>query len=175
MRNLAGHEQATEYCTEELKRCGIRVVEAEVKGEVPSRVIGKLGPFTFRRAWYYWVVKGPTPLHVAIELYANYVGKKDIRVDGHCGCPAPISPWITWCNPETGREIIEESRREGFLKTPYNKGDRTDEQYLQDTCDRMNWEFGDPQKGRPFVNCYHIDSELGLYIFVKTLEQHGVI
>jgi hypothetical protein len=45
--------------------------------------------FRFRRAWYYWMVSGYVPLNVAMEMYADPVGKKDIRVDGHCGCPSP--------------------------------------------------------------------------------------
>lgn len=52
-------------------------------------VDSEVASFRFKRAWYYWMVGGYVPLNVALELYENPVGKKDIRVDGHAGCPSP--------------------------------------------------------------------------------------
>ena len=46
-------------------------------------------PDVFTRAWYYWCVSGYVPLHVAEEMYENPNGRKDIRANGHCGCPPP--------------------------------------------------------------------------------------
>jgi hypothetical protein len=90
MINLAGHELADVYCELELRRAGIDVLIGEdAKGEVRTRVTGKLGPFTFRRAWYYWIVEGPMPMPVAVQLYLDPVGVQDVRVEGHCVCPDP--------------------------------------------------------------------------------------
>jgi hypothetical protein len=178
MRNLAGREEATDVCRHELTRCGIEVVELEEapKREVASKVEGKLGPFTFRRAWYYWCIDGPTPLKVAQELYEHPVGCSDIRVSGHCGCPAPEGNYINQVNLETGRIIMEREQREKILERPYGRKEgETDEAFVQKTLDMMNWELGDPEDGHPCVLSYHIDSELGLYLFVDALKRHGVV
>ena len=46
-------------------------------------------PFVFTRGWYYWRVSGFIPLPIAEILYEDPVGRKDVRVAGHCGCPPP--------------------------------------------------------------------------------------
>ena len=61
--------------------------------------------YTFVRAWYYWVATGPIPLSVARLLYNNPVGKKNIRVAGHCGCPPPDKEKdgvLLWAGPYEG-------------------------------------------------------------------------
>ena len=89
MRNLAGNEKADEYIQEELFVAGVDLVEHEegrVPGEVPTKYLGQLGPFTFRRAWYYWVVKGEVPLAAAEEMWAQIpYGRRDVRVAGMAG------------------------------------------------------------------------------------------
>lgn len=90
MMNLAGHELADVYCELELRRAGIDVVFGdESNGEVRTKVTGAIGPFTFKRAWYYWMVEGPMPLVAAIEMYRDPAGARDVRVEGLCGCPDP--------------------------------------------------------------------------------------
>ncbi len=141
MINLAGHAQATEIVTRELTRCGIPVVKsAEPIGEPKSSVFGELGPFTFKRAWYYYAVVGPVPLCVAQMLYEDPVGRTDIRVAGHCGCPPPEPPWTTVRGLVTGKEIQ-----------------------------------GDPADGEVFVESYHVDSEVGLYVFARAIKQAGLV
>jgi hypothetical protein len=96
MINLAGHELADVYCELELRRAGIEFVRCDYpqKDEVPSAISGIIGPLKLTRAWYYWRVNGPVPLPMARELYADPVGKTDVRVAGHCLCPPPEAPWI---------------------------------------------------------------------------------
>jgi hypothetical protein len=90
MMNLAGLPNPDPVIERELTRCRIEVVRGETsKGEVATSLTGRLGPFTFRRAWYYWIVSGRVPLAVADELYADPVGVTDVRVGGDCGCPDP--------------------------------------------------------------------------------------
>lgn len=89
MRNLAGDKRADESVRDELLAAEIGLVKIEPYGEVPATYGGKLGAFTFRRAWYYWVVKGPMPLEVARKLYEHPRGREVVRVAGHCGCPPP--------------------------------------------------------------------------------------
>lgn len=95
MKNLAGNREADTFIRAELEACGIEVISTgtEQRGEVPASFVGKIGPFTFRRCWYYWSVDGPMPLTAANEMYHHPDGRHDVRVAGHCGCPPP-SEWI---------------------------------------------------------------------------------
>lgn len=98
------------------------------KSEVPYHVIGNLGDgkFIFKRAWYYWMVKGNVPIKIANQLYKDPLGEKDVRVVGHCGCPPP-KKWA---------ENID---------------------------------------GKKCITSYHIDSQEGLNLFVKSLKDSGVV
>ena len=91
MQNLAGNRNADIVIRVELRAAGIeeRDLLAREVGEVPATIGGKLGAFTFRRCWYYWAAEGPMPLDAARRLYVDPVGRKDVRVAGHCGCPPP--------------------------------------------------------------------------------------
>ena len=84
-------DRVTATCRAELKAAGIEVVEMAPfadNREVPSRAVGQLSMWGFRRAWYYWVATGPgIPPEIAERLHATH--GKDVRVDGHCGCPSP--------------------------------------------------------------------------------------
>lgn len=173
MRNLAGHPKATEHVRNELMRCSINIVESDKPlGEPKSMVYGELPGFRFTRAWYYYVVKGLVPLNIANELYNNVIGKTDIRVAGHCGCPPP-EDWAKPFNPKTGREVLSWDKRDKLLELHsegfMNKG-LSPEDSLRKSCDRMNREFGNVEDFPKFVDSYHIDSELGLYIFVKAIK-----
>lgn len=123
MRNLAGNPEADRYIDSELERCGIDVVKLATprSGEIAGQLEGRLGPFKFDRRWYYWNVEGPVPLPVAEALYEHPVGRTDIRVAGHCGCPPPAQ----WTTKHEGRDVVFR---------------------------------------------YHIDSELGLYLFVQAVK-----
>jgi len=97
MQNLAGNRECDDIIKTELDAAEIPVVVNEQGrngGEVSYLLIGRLGPFEFRRAWYYWMVEGPVPLKVAQEMYAHKNGCRDVRVSGHCGCPPP-EEWAT--------------------------------------------------------------------------------
>ena len=95
MINLAGDKDCDKQIRRELLRAKVDIVEVKQGNtEVPYTIIGRLYGFEFRRAWYYWVAKGPMPLKEAKELYAEPVGREDIRVAGHCGCPPPEPPWV---------------------------------------------------------------------------------
>ena len=81
-------------CVAELEAAGIEAVffKSDIlrsKGEVPTKVLGQLGHWGFRRAWYYWVAKGPgIPPKYATELHETY--GQVVRVDGDCTCPSPL-------------------------------------------------------------------------------------
>lgn len=74
MNNLAGVETCDETIRVELETAGVDIVEHEQTpphNEVPYKLSGELGPYTFRRLWYYWSVRGDVPLAVAKEMYAD--------------------------------------------------------------------------------------------------------
>ena len=129
MKNLAGDKDCDETIREELRRCRVPAVytPSESRGEVPSWLTGRLGAFTFSRRWYYWSAEGEVPVSVAWELYEDPVGKSDVRVAGHCGCPPPEAPWAK--KDSHGDDVIRN---------------------------------------------YHIDTEVGLRLFVDTLRKHGL-
>ena len=53
-----------------------------------TSVRGSLHSWTFERAWYYWIAKGPgIELSEAQALQAKH--GKVVRVAGHCGSPIP--------------------------------------------------------------------------------------
>lgn len=164
MQNLAGHPEASALARAELVMHGVNVVEVEPKGEVGSRYDGELNGFTFRRAWYYWIVKGPMPLEQAKALYADPLGARDVRVAGHCGCPPP-EEWAEWRDGQ-GREIAvdpdgsEQAKFENFV-----------ERYPRHRADAPRWvrDLSEVPDARAFVTSYHVDSDAGLRLLTDTI------
>jgi hypothetical protein len=127
---------------------------------------GLLGELTVRKAglrWYY-IIEGRVPLALAEKMYEDPVGRHDIRVAGHCGCPPPAE-WATWYAP-SGRKIVgldqqDECRR--FLASS--------SQYMKELAQRLlnDLDFAEDPSAVPgaegFVESYHIDSEVGLRVF----------
>lgn len=94
MKNAAGDNDCDVYLREELELAGIKVVpyrrlKEYERSEVPADVIGQLKGWTFTRAWYYWVARGPEiPFEPAEKLHELH--GQEVRVAGHCGCPSPL-------------------------------------------------------------------------------------
>ena len=96
MKNLAGNVDCNADIERELLEAGIKVVEEIPKQtrEVPWRVVGTLRGWRFVRAWYYWMVEtkyNSLPMDIAKDLHQKW--GQEVRVDGHCGCPAPNEWW----------------------------------------------------------------------------------
>lgn len=90
--NLAGSAHSDGVCMLELADAGIKAVllpEGARYGEPKTRVLGELGPWSFKRAWRYWVAEGPgIPVDEAEALHVKH--GRVVRVAGHCGCPSPL-------------------------------------------------------------------------------------
>jgi len=114
MINLAGVEDCDVTIRIELEKAGINIynLAEPIDREVAYTLYGGIGgksldedaqgymdrhgimvetmkdfvSFTFERAW---LVRGYVPLDIAVEMYENPNGRKDIRVAGHCACPHP--------------------------------------------------------------------------------------
>lgn len=160
MENLAGNTTCDMFIERELRDAGIKLVRGErQKGEVPATITGALGAFKFTRAWYYWIVEGKMPLEVAKELYEDLIGKTDVRVAGHCGCPPPENPWIEWEDNEERRIFPLSRKPKGFSE----KGAG------------YKVFFKDPSKvGKGFILSYHIDTEEGLKLFAQAIRKRGL-
>jgi hypothetical protein len=115
MRNLAGVSDCDEYIRSELRRACIDIHTVQ-KGntEVPYTLIGKLGEFEFKRAWYYWVVKGPVPLEVAKELYEHPEGRATVRSGGDCA-KRPPETWVCEINGEKYVDVYHIDGQAGLL------------------------------------------------------------
>jgi hypothetical protein len=155
-KNLAGAAYADVIIEKELKEAGIEIVnEDRIQSEVPFTLTGKLGTFLFGRAWTYWVVSCMMPLDAANEMYENEVGKKFVRVAGHCGCPPP-NEWALPCEKDLKKAMKElglESATYGELAELQNNGKINAPRYVQ---------------------TYHIDTMPGLKFFVETTRKYGL-
>lgn len=172
MINLAGNKNCDLEIERELRRARLVLIRGEVSNhEVASRLTATLGPLTFWRAWRYWVVSGPVPLSVARELYADPIGVTDVRVNGHCGCPAPESPWARHVDAN-GKRLSRLDGPDAPSRREVNPSPLMAEMYarIDATCEFVE----DPASVAvaSFVDTYHIDSEAGLRLFVDTVRRH---
>ena len=146
MINLAGNKECDRTIRDELTRAGIEIVDVpkDFKSEVPATIMGGLSEYKFERAWYYWIVSGPVPLEMAKKLYEHPEGRKNIRVGGHCGWPAPTKNGLYWDDDEGNRlqknehlpEIAELSKQteEEFVREELAAGIR----YVEDPAEKGN-------------------------------------
>ena len=92
--NVASSEHSEDLdntLAKELEAAGIEVLRmlSPIRHpEVKTKVVGGVKWWSFERQWYYWSAKGPgIPPDIAEELHSRF--GKEVRVDGHCGCPSP--------------------------------------------------------------------------------------
>ena len=164
MKNLAGVTECDDYIVQELLSAEITIEGRERStDEVSASIVGRLGKYTFTRAWYYWCVTGKIPIKVATEMYKNPVGRADIRVNGNCGCPSPRKGAVWYCE---GKVIIKK-KDINFIKK-FNKIDESEYFVTDENPAKINGAEG-------FVESYHIDSQEGLNLFVETLKKHGLV
>lgn len=170
MVNLAGNvenelarKKADHVVVYELTAARCTVVEhaAPLKGEVPTRFSGTLGPFILTRAWRYWFVKGPMPIALARRIYADPVAP-EIRVAGHCGAPPP-DEWAEHYAVD-GRKILKTSDRsscEPYRDAPGLLGDVSRKILVGSV-------FSDnpaADAAVSVVSAYHVDSALALRVW----------
>lgn len=161
--NLAGgeREKNNEIILREMERTGVMRARKRQNGEVQTNWIGLIpGKARLARAWYYWMVDcryAPVPLDIANRLYADPVGKTDIRANGDCACRPP-EDWAIYYD-EKGYRLVDAKEEEVFKRLNIMPDPR--------------WRFvADPKaEGKGYVNHYHIDSELGLRLFVDAMQE----
>lgn len=141
---------------------------------LPRKVIydAKLGAFRFTRGdSYYWIAGGPMPLALAEKMYSDPVGKRDVRCAGDGGCRSPLT-WATWVlgNKEvTARFFNGENQEEKYLYF-VERGILPREGF-----DALTFHDDPPNSGAEgYVLGYHIDSRMGLKLYVDTIRENGL-
>jgi hypothetical protein len=176
MKNLAGLKEADEYIKEELYLAGIETISEKSDGEVPYTIIGRLGKWAFRRAWYYWVAKvefrtAGLPVDQALELYnrKNPINGEilggEIRSGGAAGSSAP--------DDYTAQPVYNEELENQLLALGYKKqySDLLEEEYISINLGEMAELSKAGKITVPrYVDTYHIDTQIGLVEFAKFLK-----
>lgn len=172
MRNLAGNEDCDLYIRDELEAVGISPMPvARSNTEVPYSIVGRFGEMIFTRNWYYWVVKGSVPLAAAREMYEDAVGRRDVRVAGHCGCPHPDE----WARIQGDKLDDEEFLASKYKELGFNKFKEwiapLEKKY---NVTKQNMLSSDNIDGL-VVDSYHIDSLEGLQLFVNIIRKYKLV
>jgi hypothetical protein len=177
MENLAGRDgtECDKAIRRELERARIdAVMTHRAAGEVAYALRGRLKKFVFTRAGRYWIVDGLMPIEAARELYADPIGRDDVRCSGRCGCPAPDVFGVVWFDAE-GYELVsdpegaEEARWKELVERGIIKATAREEKgfrFVPDVRDTRIAVGG-------VVTMYHIDSEAGLRLFADTVCRLG--
>jgi hypothetical protein len=166
MKNLAGIKECDTYILVELAKADVPVsIVEQDHTEVPYTVTGKLGEFTFRRAWYYWVVNGRVPLGIAQKIYNNPNGVNDVRAGGNCSCPPPEKE-AKWFDAD-GVQLIEDI--DGEAERRWNEWVNTDPPLEVVPEYRFVPDPSVIPGAQAFVDCYHIDTQEGLNYFVSMI------
>lgn len=172
MINLAGRKECDKYIRDELTRARIEIVEHErvlENSEVPARLTGKLGKFTFTRAWYYWIVDGDVPIEVARILWQDPEGRATVRAFGYAGGSDPDDR-VQWFDAEGNILSVdptgEEERENAKLVARHPNIDMSDIRYVR--------SLDDVPDRRGVVGCYHVDDQAGLRLFADTIRAHGL-
>lgn len=179
--NLAGIEDADIFIQEELALAGINMVHSgKERTEVPCTITGRLGDWTFKRAWYYWMasvsenekIKG-LPLEIASQMHEKkypVAGVKNqtiygdvIRVIGHCGRPHPKEYQNLYDN--LGKRLVydPEGEQETFFINHFSKEDASKFTFVKTSEDL------EKKTVKSFIDSYHIDTQLGLNEFTRVL------
>lgn len=164
MKNLAGNPLAPAYAARELQLAGIEIEPAETVGEVPANLRGRLGDFTFERAWYYWRVSGPMSLQVAQDLFdSNEEVRKSVRACGHCGRLRPGEPGAraTYLTAD-GEPVVNDpdGSQEARFREWSEKYDLPMQVFSRDP-------IADGCKA--FIDGYDVDTQEGLNILAQTI------
>lgn len=177
MENLAGQENCDRVIFSELTKARVNVVEGEKStGEVPFKLTGELNGFTFRRAWYYYVVSGDMPLRVAYELYKDPIGVSDVRVDGHCMCPPPGPPHHALYLDANDYQLVAPNPKNDEAVDYWRKDNTHFHRTMIATYDAKYRHVNHPEAiaTLAIVDLYHIDSLAGLRLFADTIRKHDL-
>ena len=175
MENLAGIKDCDRTIERELCIARIPIIDVpQNQGEVKYSKMGVLQnmncpivgkTFIFVRACYYWMVSGPVPLSIATKIYNDPAGVKDIRAGGDCSCSPPDQHQKEF-DLVTGKEVILDETLAKMIDMKLKVPDK----YISKS-DLLAAGRGPVI----FVTSYHIDSEVGLRVFVDYLHDNFIV
>ncbi len=175
MENLAGVQNADDTILEELYLAGIPAIKTDKStSEVPFSYVGIFGNWIFTRRWHYWVADtmgdAGLPLKTALELHNRKNPVKDenlgsvIRSGGHCGCPSPDE---YGAQPIYNDELDTQLESLGYKKV---YSDFLKKEYIPISVGEISKLCNDGRlEVERYVDCYHIDDQIGLNEFAKTI------
>jgi len=167
MKNLAGDLNCDDVIHRELVEAGVDLVVSERStDEVPATISGRLGDFTFTRAWYYWRVHGPMPVAVAERL--NITHERTIRICGFAGGVNNVSEYVVWRGPD-GAQIWPDP--DGSAEAEWNDFVKRHPRFA-DTANDKNIFAADPSKvpgAVALIESYHVDTQDGLNVLAKEI------
>jgi hypothetical protein len=162
MINLEGADNADKVIRKELaiaKVPGVLELPCYMRSNVSTRIIAVFDHGGHRyllwRAWNYWVVDGRVPMTVALRLYADSECRADIRAGGHSESkpPGTQARWFV------GDTLVLSSESRNKLNALHVA---TDGYIVSDTPQFLDGAY-------QTVECYDIDSQLGLCRFIELL------
>lgn len=170
MINLAGVPDCDTTIATELHRARIDIVhhDSVAASEVTYRITGKLGRFTFERAWRYWIVTGEVPLDVAVRLYEDPVGATDIRIAGHADCQPPESPWVRYIG-KSGKRLRPLTCKGAPANRPADLDAFMAKVYENYDSQTEHVDSPETEAVKAYVPYYHIDTEVGLRVFADAV------
>ena len=178
MTEISQYEFDNHYnkITNSLKAAKIPKVNMDFweKADLYKKTLGNLGPYTFSNIGHgYWIAKGYIPKPVADEIYADPLGKMDVRLDGHCCCVSPDDDggiWIKYFDEE-GNVLVPDNQEKDYMYWA-NKEDNTGK-HFRDKLQIMKF-VPDVRVGIGFANFYHIDSVAGLRLYADTIRKYSL-
>jgi len=197
LKNLAGNPEADLTIKVELELARIHPkLDLGINSEVPYSIGGELGPWTFSRAWYYWVAKAPRlqglPLEAAEILHhkpypiqgvqtghgqlIDHYGMV-VRAGGHAGGIEP-EKMARYFDPNDRTLILDPEGKElELFNELYAKGliDVTrqgDDIFITEKDKLRLVRKLDGIEARALVDVYHIDTQEGLNCFARTVKNY---
>jgi len=164
--------EAETVARHELMTAGIDIIklhEAQ-QGELAITIMGKLADISFNRSHHYWCAKGRIPLAVAELLYADPVGRRDLRIGGYYERPSP-DKFARWFLLD-GRQVLTNEEM-----TEVNAWKNCGNVYYQNLW-KMNASkyiaSDDPASigAKAFIGMYHADSQEGLNLLARMIKKH---
>jgi hypothetical protein len=170
LENLKGKRNRDKRIELELSRCRIPIERVEEQLDpITYKIIGKLpGPFLFMRTPGSWLVKGPMPLEIAEELYADPIGRDDIRTESGPGENPPPHTQSHWLFPCTDYKQLSPEQLNAVVETlvMYDAG------FFPVGWHGIDSDHPELLGARQYVLNYYIRTEVGLRLFVDTLFKH---
>ena len=167
MKNLAGDKNCDVTIIRELEMARIPIMDVPKNdGEVPFTKTGNIKGLEFYRSWYYWSIDCRIPLAIAKEIYKDPACTKDVRAGGYAG-GSPPEQQCSRFSVKTGKHVVTQKQYDDAKE--WAKDDILNQFLGEDDMILNDDTF------ESFVTTYHIDTELGLRVFIDFLRQYKLI